>query len=214
MSRDLERRLASPPRPPQADLGAIRQRLARRAADEGILDVAYAPLDSPIGELTVFVTPRGLVRLAYPGEALDDQLAQLARRISPRILAAAERTDGVRRELEAYFDGRLHRFETPVDWRLVGGFSGEVLRATARVPYGSLTTYRDVATAAGSPRAFRAAGNALHVNPIPIVVPCHRVVPSSGSLGGYGGGVERKEFLLRLEGAKLSARNPAVAPRV
>jgi methylated-DNA-[protein]-cysteine S-methyltransferase len=214
MSRDLERRLASPPRPPQADLGAIRERLARRAADEGILDVAYAPLDSPLGELTVFVTPRGLVRLSYPGEPLDAQLAQLAQRISPRILAAPERTDAVRRELEAYFGGRLHRFETPVDWRLVGGFSGEVLRATARVPYGSLTTYRDVATAAGSPRAFRAAGNALHVNPIPIVVPCHRVVPSSGRLGGYGGGVERKEFLLRLEGATLSARNPAVAPRV
>jgi methylated-DNA-[protein]-cysteine S-methyltransferase len=204
MSRDLERRLADAPRPPRANLDAIRERLARRAADEGILDVAYAPLDSPLGELTVFVTPRGLVRLSYPG----------AQRISPRILAAPERTDAVRRELEAYFGGRLHRFETPVDWRLVGGFSGEVLRATARVPFGSLTTYRDVARAAGSPRAFRAAGNALHVNPIPIVVPCHRVVPSSGRLGGYGGGVERKEFLLRLEGATLPFRNPAVAPRV
>ena len=214
MSRDLERRLASTPRPPQADLRALRDRLARRAAGEGILDVAYAPMDSPIGELTVFVTPRGLVRLSYPGEPLDAQLAQLAQRISPRILAAPERTDAVRRELEAYFGGRLHRFETPVDWRLVGGFSGEVLRATARVPYGSLTTYRDVAAAAGSPLAFRAAGNALHVNPIPILVPCHRVVPSSGSLGGYGGGVERKEVLLRLEGAPLPARNPIMQPGV
>lgn len=207
MSHDLERRLASAPRMPATDLDAVRDRLARRAADEGILDVAYAPVDSPVGELMVFVTPRGLVRLSYPGEPLDAQLVQLARRVSPRILAAPERTDAVRRELEAYFGGRLHRFETRVDWRLVGGFSGEVLRATARVPYGSLTTYRDVATAAGSPRAFRAAGNALHVNPIPIVVPCHRVVPSSGRLGGYGGGVERKEFLLRLEGARLPGRN-------
>jgi methylated-DNA-[protein]-cysteine S-methyltransferase len=113
------------------------------------------------------------------------------------------RTDPVRRELDAYFEGRLHRFETPVDWQLVRGFASSVLRATAAVPYGQVTTYRDVATAAGSPRAYRAAGNALHVNPIPIVVPCHRVVPAGGRLGGYGGGVDRKAFLLELEGAQL-----------
>jgi methylated-DNA-[protein]-cysteine S-methyltransferase len=189
---------------PRADLDteALNAALARRATEAGLLDVAYGPLDSPLGELTVFVTPRGLVRLSYSAEPLDEQVEELAARVSPRILRAPERTDAVRRELDAYFERRLRQFETPVDWRLVRGFAGGVLRATARVPYGSVTTYRDVATAAGSPRAYRAAGNALHVNPIPIVVPCHRVLPAGGALGGYGGGVERKRFLLDLEGAR------------
>jgi methylated-DNA-[protein]-cysteine S-methyltransferase len=199
---DLERRLTDAAPASRYDAERLVAELRTRASAEGLLDIAYAPMDSPLGELVVFVTPRGLLRLAYPGEPIDDQLADLADRVSPRIMAAAERTDAARRELDDYFAGRLRRFSTRVDLRLVGGFTAGVLRATARVPYGRVTTYRDVAADAGSPRAARAAGNALHVNPIPIVVPCHRVLHADGSLGGYGGGVERKEFLLNLEGAR------------
>jgi methylated-DNA-[protein]-cysteine S-methyltransferase len=203
MSDSIERRLADGGKPTaRVDAAGLRAAVAERAEREGLLDVAYAPYDSPIGALTVFTTRLGLAMLAYPDEGLDAAMARLAARISPRILAAPRPTDAVRRELEAYFAGDLHRFTTPVDWRLVEGFSARVLHATAEIPYGSVATYREVATEAGSPRAYRAAGNALHVNPIPIVVPCHRVLPSGGKLGGYGGGVERKEFLLHLEGAR------------
>jgi methylated-DNA-[protein]-cysteine S-methyltransferase len=203
MSGSIERRLAAMAGPAaHLDTAALRAALADRAEREGLLDVAYAPFDSPIGRLTVFATRRGLAMLAYPEEGVDAAMSRVAAGISPRILAAPHRTDPVRRELDAYFAGHLHRFSTPVDWRLVEGFTARVLHATAEIPYGSVSTYRQVAEEAGSPRAYRAAGNALHVNPIPIVVPCHRVLPSGGSLGGYGGGVERKEFLLRLEGAR------------
>ena len=197
---DLERRLAVVGRQ-TLDLAAMKRAVARRAADEGLLDVAYGTLDSPLGRLTVFVTPRGIVRLSYPDEPVAAQLEELALRVSPRILGATEATDDVRRQLEAYFDGRLRRFDVAIDWRLVRGFAAGVLRATAEVPYGVLTTYRDVAIAAGSPRAARAAGNALGSNPIPIVVPCHRVVHAGGGIGGYTGGLARKRFLLELEGS-------------
>jgi methylated-DNA-[protein]-cysteine S-methyltransferase len=178
----------------------MRGRLARRAADAGLLDVAYGTADSPLGPLTVMVTRRGLVRLSYSGEGIDDQLDELARRVSPRILAAPERTDEVRRQLDEYFSGARHAFDLPIDWRLVRGFAGEVLRATARIPFGGVSSYREVAAAAGSPNAYRAAGNALGTNPIPIVVPCHRVLHAGGGLGGYTGGLERKRYLLGLEG--------------
>jgi methylated-DNA-[protein]-cysteine S-methyltransferase len=197
---DLNRRLAGL-EVPSLDLDAVEARLQRRALEAGLLDVAYGELDSPLGELLVAVTPRGLVRLAYPGEEPGGVLDELAARVSPRILHAPERTDAVRRELEAYFAGRLRRFTTGIDWSLVRGFATGVLQATARVPFGALSTYREVATEAGSPRAARAAGNALGSNPIPIVVPCHRVVHADGSLGGYTGGLDRKRFLLALEGA-------------
>jgi methylated-DNA-[protein]-cysteine S-methyltransferase len=170
----------------------------QRAAQEGLLDVAYADLDSPLGPLSVFVTARGLVRLAY-GEA-HDELDDIAERLSPRIVEAPEQTDAVRRELEAYFAGARRGFDVPVDWSLVRGFAGAVLQATARIPFGSVSSYRDVATDAGSPNAYRAAGNALGSNPVPIVVPCHRVLHAGGGLGGYTGGLERKRFLLHLEG--------------
>jgi methylated-DNA-[protein]-cysteine S-methyltransferase len=146
------------------------------------------------------VTPRGLVRLSYPGEGIESQLSELAERVSPRILEAPERTDDVRRQLDAYFAGRLTAFEVPIDWRLVRGFAGNVLRATSRIPFGSISSYRDIATRAGSPNAYRAAGNALGSNPIPIVVPCHRVLHAGGGLGGYTGGLDRKRYLLELEG--------------
>ena len=200
MTDDLERRLRDAPVPPAYDAGRLRAALARRAAGEGLLDVAYGTYESPLGSLTVMVTPRGLVRLSYPGEGLETQLQELADRVSPRILEAPERTDDVRRQLDAYFAGRRRAFDVPIDWRLVRGFAGAVLRATSRIPFGGVSSYREIAAAAGSPNAHRAAGNALGSNPVPIVVPCHRVLHAGGGLGGYTGGLERKRYLLELEG--------------
>ena len=201
MSDELEQRLADmAPRGPRLDLERLRLTLARRAAQDRLLDVAYGVYESPLGPLTVFVTARGLVRLSYPGEPIESQLDELAALVSPRVMAAPERTDEVRRQLDAYFRGIRRDFELPIDWRLLRGFRRDVLRATARIPFGRVSTYREIASAAGSPNAYRAAGNALGSNPVPIVVPCHRVLHSGGGLGGYTGGLERKEFLLRLEG--------------
>jgi methylated-DNA-[protein]-cysteine S-methyltransferase len=200
----LERRLATP-EVGELDRDRLMAGLRERAQAEGLLEVAYAPIDSPLGELLVFVTPRGVLKISYETEAAEEALQEVADRVSPRILNAPERTDEVRRELEAYFVGSRQRFDVPVDWSLVRGFAGGVLRATAQVPYGSISTYGEVAAAAGSPRAARAAGNALHVNPIPIVVPCHRVLPVSHRLGGYAGGPDRKRYLLALEGASVRA---------
>ncbi len=206
MTRDVENRLTDSLPPSAApDLVRLRTSLARRAADEGLLDVAYGGYDSPLGPLTLIVTPRGLVRLSYPGEGIADQLDELAEHVSPRILEAPERTDSVRRQLEEYFTGERRTFELPIDWRLVRGFAGNVLRATARIPFGSVSSYRNVAAEAGSPNAYRAAGNALGSNPVPIVVPCHRVLHAGGGLGGYTGGIDRKRFLLRLEGVLPAA---------
>jgi methylated-DNA-[protein]-cysteine S-methyltransferase len=175
--------------------------LAERAAAEGLLDVAYTTVDSPLGPLMIAATPRGLVRVSYSQFRDDDAvLADLASRVSPRVLEAPGRLDGARRELDEYFEGRRTEFDLPIDWALTRGFTTEVLRATAAVGFGQTTTYAEVAGAAGSPRAVRAAGNSLGSNPMPIVVPCHRVLRTGGGLGGYTGGVDRKEFLLRLEG--------------
>jgi methylated-DNA-[protein]-cysteine S-methyltransferase len=175
--------------------------IAERAADEGLLDVAYAVVDSPLGPLAVAATPRGLVRVAYlESWPRDEVLEDLAMRISRRVLEAPARLDEQRRELDEYFEGRRTEFELPIDWSTLHGFTRNVLRETARIDFGEVRTYSDVASGAGSPRAVRAAGNALGANPMPIVVPCHRVIRTGGALGGYTGGLERKEFLLRLEG--------------
>jgi methylated-DNA-[protein]-cysteine S-methyltransferase len=197
MNEDIETALrqaaATLPSPAALDL--------QRVAGEGLLDVAYATVDSPLGPLVVAATPRGLVRLAYTGSRDEGEVVEdLAGKLSPRILEAPERLDDVRRELDEYFEGRRVDFEVPIDWSLTHGFTGKVLRQTARIGYGKTSTYAEVAGRAGSPRAVRAAGNALGSNPIPVVVPCHRVLRTGGALGGYTGGVERKEFLLRLEG--------------
>ena len=195
MNEDIETALRdAAARLPSAPTGTLPERAAR----EGLLDVAYAKVDSPLGPLLVATTPRGLVRLAYG--APDDAIEDLADRLSPRILEAPERLDEVRRELDEYFAGRRAGFDLPIDWSLTRGFTGQVLRQTARIGYGETSTYAEVATRAGSPRAVRAAGNALGANPIPVVVPCHRVLRTGGALGGYTGGLERKQFLLRLEG--------------
>ena len=178
---------------------AAMKRLVRRAQREGLLDVTYAQVDSPLGPLTAVTTPKGLITLAYPDRPLDDVLARIADEVSPRILEAPARLDPLRRELDQYFKGRRQKFEHPVDWSLTRGFFRDVLKATARIRYGKVSTYAEVAAKAGNPKAVRATGNGLGSNPIPVVVPCHRVVRSGGGLGGYTGGLERKEFLLDLE---------------
>ena len=197
---DLEQELRDAP-VAELDRKALAASLARRSNQAGLLDVAYAELDSPIGELLVFVTPRGLLRIKYADEPIEGVLAEVADRVSPRILRAPSRTDEVRRELDGYFALRRQRFDLPIDWSLVRGFAGGVLRQTARIPFGDVRSYGQVAAQAGSPRAARAAGNALGSNPIPIVVPCHRVLHADGKLGGYSGGLDRKRFLLALEGS-------------
>lgn len=167
-----------------------------------MMEVAFATVDSPLGLLIVAATLRGVVRVAFPEERPDQVVQELAEAVSPRILQEPKALDRVRRDMDEYFGGHRRRFTTPVDWTLAPrGFSRRVLEATTRIPYGSVSTYGDVAKRAGSPRAARAAGNALHDNPIPIFVPCHRVVPAGGGIGEYGGNEWRKEFLLRLEGA-------------
>ena len=174
--------------------------LADAAAQAGLLDVAYGFADSPFGPLLVAVTRRGLARVEYPGQDTDVVLEEIARTVSPRILESDRATGDVRRELEEYFEGRRRRFDVPVDLSSIPGFGRRVLRQTAAIPFGAVATYREVAARAGSPRGARPAGNALAGNPVPIVVPCHRVVASGGGLGGYTGGIERKVTLLRLEG--------------
>ncbi len=190
----MKRRCArQPPTLPLPDLDGA-------AAAAGLLDIAYATLDSPVGRLLVAVTPHGLVRVAYLDGDLDAVLEDLAIRVSPRLLGSARKLDEPRRELDQYFEGRRREFELPLDWQLTRGFARRVLQATARIPYGSVSSYKGVASDAGSPRAFRAAGNALGTNPLPIVIPCHRVLHAGGGLGGYTGGVSRKQSLLRVEG--------------
>jgi methylated-DNA-[protein]-cysteine S-methyltransferase len=179
--------------------------LAVAAAKAGLVDVAYAHVDSPFGPLLVAVTPRGVARVAYPTEEPDRVLQELAAEFSPRVLEAPAATDQVRRELDEYFAGRRHGFDVGVDLSPVHGFRRKILQLTARIPFGSVLTYREVAAKAGSPRASRAAGNALGSNPIPIVVPCHRVIRTGGGLGGYTGGIHRKVRLLQLEGVLPAA---------
>jgi methylated-DNA-[protein]-cysteine S-methyltransferase len=177
--------------------------LSAAAARAGLLDVAYATADSPVGKLLVAATPRGLVRIAYLDGDEDEVLEQIAAQISPRVLRAPRRVDEPRRELEQYFAGERSAFELPLDWQLMHGFSRRVLQATARIPFGAVSSYKKVAGEAGSPRGHRAAGNALGHNPMPIVVPCHRVLHSGGGLGGYTGGLDRKRVLLGIEGIRL-----------
>ena len=185
---------------PGGDAAAAAQRLADRAAREGVADVAYSELDSPVGRLLVAATVRGLACVAYTDAGQDAVLERLAARLSPRIVRSTARTDAVARELDEYFTGRRTRFDVALDWSLVGDFGRRVLGATAAIPFGDVSTYAQIAALAGSPRGSRATGNALGANPMPIVVPCHRVLRSGGGLGGYTGGLERKRWLLGLEG--------------
>jgi methylated-DNA-[protein]-cysteine S-methyltransferase len=181
--------------------GAVRQRFQQRAQAEGLLDVAFTTMDSPVGSLLLAATPRGLVEITFMrnGTRIDDALDELARKLSPRVLEAPARLDPVRSQLDEYFNGRRINFEVALDRSLMAPFARRVLGRTERIPYGSVSTYAEVARRIGAPRAARAVGNALGANPIPLIVPCHRVVRTGGGLGGYGGGLDRKEWLLQLE---------------
>lgn len=183
------------------DASAAIRRFAERAVEEDLVDVAYATAGSPLGELLIAATARGLVRVAYLDEhtGRDRVLGDLAARVSPRVLEAPARLDDARRQLDDYFEGRRSGFDLDVDMSLVGPFADRVLSRTAAIPSGEVLTYGQVAAEIGHARAARAVGNALGSNPIPIVVPCHRVVPSGGGVGGYTGGSHRKEHLLGLE---------------
>jgi methylated-DNA-[protein]-cysteine S-methyltransferase len=175
--------------------------IADAAAAAGLLDVAYARLDSPVGTLVLASTPQGLARVAYVDEGQEDAIIEeIAARLSPRMLSAPRRLDEPRRELDEYFAGRRRAFDLTLDLRLLSDFTRRILSATAEIPYGEVSTYKAVAAAAGSPRGSRAAGNALGSNPLPIVLPCHRVLHSGGGLGGYTGGLARKRVLLGIEG--------------
>ena len=178
------------------------ERLASSANEEGLLDVAYTMSDSPFGALLLAATPRGLVKLGLPGHDPEQTLEDLAARISPRVLEAPARLEGARRELGLYFEGKLTEFDLPLDWQLSRDFRRRALRAIDRIPYGKTRSYTEIARSAGNERAVRAAGTACGSNPIPIVVPCHRVLRTSGALGGYGGGLPMKEALLKLEGIR------------
>jgi methylated-DNA-[protein]-cysteine S-methyltransferase len=182
-------------------LSRLHDRLAAAAQREGTLDVAYRVFDSPVGPLLLAATEQGLVRVAYAREDHDAVLQALADKISPRILQAPARLDPAARELEEYFAGRRHAFDLPLDWRLSAGFRRTVLEHLAEIGYGHTASYAAVARLAGNPKAVRAVGTACATNPMPVVVPCHRVVRSDGSIGGYLGGANAKQTLLTLEAA-------------
>ncbi|HEY1777608.1 MAG TPA: methylated-DNA--[protein]-cysteine S-methyltransferase [Solirubrobacteraceae bacterium] len=204
MSDPIERVLRSPV--PEAREAA--RRFADRAAADHAADFAYTTVASPVGELLLVAGREGLTQMHFLDEPLGPLLERLASARSPRIVESANALDPWRRELDEYFEGARHRFEAPLDWSAMSPFQRAILTATAAIPYGSTSTYTGVAGAAGRPRAQRAAGNALGANPLAIIVPCHRVLHSGGGFGGYTGGLERKRFLLELEGAappRLSA---------
>ena len=180
------------------------RRFADRAAAAHAADVAYAVVSSPVGELLLAAGRQGLALVQYLDEPAEQTLERLARRRSPRIVASRAAIEPWERELDEYFAGRRRRFEAPLDWSQMAHFQRRILRATAAIPYGETSTYTGVATHAGSPHGQRAAGNALGANPLPIIVPCHRVLRSGGALGGYTGGIERKLFLLELEGVSAA----------
>jgi methylated-DNA-[protein]-cysteine S-methyltransferase len=197
---DMERALRAALRTGAGFGEATPPSIVAAAATAGLLDVAYAQLDSPVGTLVLASTPQGLARLAYVDEGKEDAvMEEIAARLSPRVLAAPRRLDEPRRELDEYFAGRRRAFDLTLDLSLLSDFTRRVLHATSAIPYGEVATYKEVASAAGSPRGFRAAGNALGSNPLPIVLPCHRVLHSGGGLGGYTGGLERKRTLLAIE---------------
>lgn len=178
------------------------RRFRESAARAGLLDAAYDVVDSPIGPLLVATTDRGLLRISFDPDPFH-HLELIARLAGPRVLRAPAAVDAARRELEEYFEGRRQAFDLGIDLRGVSEFTARVLDELARVPYGRTTTYGALAERVGRPRAARAVGTIMNRNPIPIVLPCHRVVGTSGSLVGYGGGLDVKERLLRLEGARL-----------
>ena len=197
LTRDLERAFPGD----ESDLRRLHTRLVAAAQADGVLDVAYCTIDSPVGKLLLAATELGVVRVAYDSEDHAAVLQVLADRISPRILNAPGRLDMIRRELDQYFSGLRRSFDAPLDWRLSTGFRRTVLTHLSDIGYGRTASYAAVAQLAGNPKAVRAVGTACATNPLPVVVPCHRVLRSDGSLGGYLGGPEAKRTLLALEAA-------------
>ena len=180
---------------------SLRDRLVTQASAEGLLDVTYRIIDSPLGPLLLAATPAGLVRVAYAAQDHDAVLQELSDRVGSRVLLSPSGLDDVARQLEAYFAGRLAVIDVPLDLRLTHGFRRGVLGHLRQIPFGRTESYAEVAAASGSPRAVRAVGSACATNPMPIVIPCHRVVRTGGALGGYVGGLDAKRFLLDLEQA-------------
>jgi methylated-DNA-[protein]-cysteine S-methyltransferase len=178
-------------------------RFRAAAAAGGLLDVAYDVIDSPVGDLFVAVSNRGLCTISYDADA-EHQVERLARGFGSRVLRSPRPIDSTKRQLDEYFEGKRQRFDLEVDLRLARDFGRTVLEELGRVPFGEVTTYGALAAKAGKPRAARAVGTIMNRNPIPIVLPCHRVVGANGSLVGYAGGLERKQTLLKLEGALLA----------
>jgi methylated-DNA-[protein]-cysteine S-methyltransferase len=200
----IVRRLESASRrlePREPELAVLRLRLAEEAERGGLLDVGYRTVDTPLGRLLVAATANGLVRLAFESEGEESVLEELAAKVSPRILHAPRRLDTTARELEEYFEGARRRFDVPVDLRLASGFRREVLVHLSSIEFGQTESYRDVAVAIEHPNAVRAVGTACATNPIPLVIPCHRVIRSDGQLGAYRGGAGAKERLLTMESA-------------
>lgn len=197
LPRDLAR--AYDPTPDQ--LQHLLARLAAAAQSDGILDVAYRTVDSPVGPLLLAATTVGLLRVAYASEDHDVVLQGLSQKVSPRILRAPARTDDVARQLDEYFRGQRKTFDVALDWSLSAGFRAAVLHHLPEIAYGRTASYAAVAAMSGNPRAVRAVGTACATNPLPVLVPCHRVVRSDGSMGGYLGGVDAKRTLLTLEAA-------------
>lgn len=185
-----------------AGLAELVQSAVLRAAGEGLVDVAWAVAETPLGPLTLAATDRGVVRIEFGHEA--DVLDRLASMVSPRVVHLPARLDDVRRQLDEYFEGDRRSFDVGLDWRLSHGFRRKVLGELVRgVHYGQTMSYKALAERSGNPGASRAVGSAMATNPIPIVVPCHRVLRTGGGLGGYGGGVDKKAWLLRLEGSRM-----------
>jgi len=193
---DLLMAIALPDEPTTTRLHA---RLVDLAERDDLLDVSYRTVDSPFGELLLAATPHGLVRVAFAIEGHDNVLARLSTAISPRILRAPRRLDAAARQLDDYFTGRLHAFDVPLDLQLAHGFRHTVLLRLLDIAYGSTASYASIAAAAGSPAAVRAVGSACATNPLPLIVPCHRVVRSDGSIGHYLAGSDAKRALLALE---------------
>lgn len=187
------------PSPTDAELSRLQAALAERAERDDLLDVAYRTVDSPVGPLLLAATPLGLVRVAFARENHDGILAKLAAEVSPRVLHAPARLDLAARELDEYFAGRRRSFDVPLDFQLSRGFRRAVHLHLREIGYGRTESYAEVAAAAGSPYAVRAVGSACATNPLPVIVPCHRVVRSDGTLGGYVGGADAKRGLLAME---------------
>lgn len=190
---------ARPPRRDGAAMGRLRSGLAARAQQEELLDVAYRTVETPVGRVLLAATQEGLVKVAFAVQDHDAVLQHLSDAVSPRILSAPRRLDETSRQLDEYFAGRRRRFELPLDWRLSKGFRRDVLARLPEIGYGRTESYAQVAAAAHSPRAVRAVGTACATNPLPLVLPCHRVVRSDGSMGQYAGGADAKRTLLALE---------------